>query len=312
MASPCSRVGSAPPGSSTASSGRSAADVTVIGNVADDVELLGLHVSPDLDTCSTRWPAWSTPCAAGASRTTARTRWRRRRPARGCGLVPARGPGHRPAPGSHGAAACAASRCRRSRPTSARASASELRLLPATDDRLRTLRDDRCRRDRLPDVLRRPPRRARVRALRFEGDSRARPGPGVLEADRGRGRGRRRSVQPVPLDRPHPRGCRRAGRGRCPHRADVVAVSPIIGGRAIKGPADACSARSPARRARGRSPRLRRLPHPHLLDTADASLVPAIEALGVRRRRRTAHARPRPPGGRRRAGLALAADMLAR
>jgi LPPG:FO 2-phospho-L-lactate transferase len=28
-----------------------AEQVTIVGNVGDDVELLGLHVSPDLDTC---------------------------------------------------------------------------------------------------------------------------------------------------------------------------------------------------------------------------------------------------------------------
>ena len=29
-------------------------DVTVIGNVGDDIDVLGLHMSPDLDSSSTR------------------------------------------------------------------------------------------------------------------------------------------------------------------------------------------------------------------------------------------------------------------
>jgi LPPG:FO 2-phospho-L-lactate transferase len=65
----------------------------------------------------------------------------------------------------------------------------------------------------------------------------------------------------------------------------VVAVSPIIGGRAIKGPADrmllTLAGEASARAVAAHYADV--LSH-ILVDTADASLVPDIEALGVRTR----------------------------
>ena len=89
------------------------AGVTIVGNVADDLEVLGLRVSPDLDSilytltgladeergwgrAGESWQALETVASA------------RRRV-----VVPARRPRHRPAPRAHRAAARRACRSRR-------------------------------------------------------------------------------------------------------------------------------------------------------------------------------------------------------
>ena len=115
-----------------------------------------------------------------------------------------------------------------------------VRLLPMSDDRVETQGRGRRRgRDRLPGVLRRPPprRRHHGRALRGRG---ARPGrlPAcstpcddadvVVVAP----------VEPDRVDRPGPGGARRRATALAARRDSVVAVSPIIAGAALKGPAD--------------------------------------------------------------------------
>ena len=102
---------------------------------------------------------------------------------------------------------------------------------------------------------------------------------------------RHRAVEPDRVDRPDPRGprhARRCSRQRARGGTPVVAVSPIVGGQALKGPADRmlvslgheASALGVARLYAG-------LVDGFVLDTVDADLAPAIEALG--------HARPSSP-----------------
>ena len=126
-----------------------------------------------------------------------------------------------------------------------------------------------------------------VHEVRFDGID-GRP------ADRPRSRRRsataagdpRRAVEPDRVDRPDPRRARACAR-RSPARAGArrarsSAVSGIVGGRALKGPADRmlvslgheASALGVARLYRG-------LVDGFVLDTLDADLAPAVEALGL-------------------------------
>ena len=51
--------------------------IFIIGNTADDAEIHGLHISPDLDTVTYTLAGLATRSAAGASAATASDAWRR-------------------------------------------------------------------------------------------------------------------------------------------------------------------------------------------------------------------------------------------
>jgi LPPG:FO 2-phospho-L-lactate transferase len=212
------------------------AGVTVIGNVGDDLEVFGLHVSPDLDTllytlggvadeergwgrAGETWSALETAARLGAET------WFQLGD-KDIGLHLAR-----------------AEALRRGEPLSAiterfaRSLGIAARILPATDDRLRTWVDTaegelpfqewfvRLRHE--PDVL----------GVRFEGAETARPAPGVIEAVR--------ETDLVVIAPSNPfvsigpvlavQEIRTAITDRL---VPSVAVSPLIGGKAVKGPAD--------------------------------------------------------------------------
>ena len=77
-----------------------------------------------------------------------------------------------------------------------------------------------------------------VSAVRFDGRRQARPAPGVLDAiaDGRAGRDRARPTRSCRSARCWP--CPACARPRWPDGDDVVAVSPIVAGAALKGPAD--------------------------------------------------------------------------
>ena len=155
------------------------------------------------------------------------------------------------------------------------------RLLPATDDRLRTmvtLAHDDAPGDGSPglpagseigfqEYFVRRRHDVAVSGVRIDGEGTATPGPGVLEALR-RCRGRRhRTVEPDRLDRAGPgrrrrARCRRrpaprrrgrlAHRGRCGAQGPCGPTAPGAGPRAVRG------RRRPLLRRRGRHPRHRR------------------------------------------------------
>ena len=113
---------------------------------------------------------------------------------------------------------------------------------PAAGDRRPAAHDGHRRRrgrDRLPGVLRRPPaRRCRSSAVRFDGADAADAGAGRARRHRRRRRRGHRAVEPDRVDRSDARRARRARRGRRPGATATVAVSPIVAGAALKGPAD--------------------------------------------------------------------------
>ncbi len=152
------------------------------------------------------------------------------------------------------------------------------RVIPATDQRLRTLVETESGQLAFQHYFVRERTAPRVTGFTFEGAETARPAPGSLEALRQAGRivicpsNPYISIDPILAVA----GYREAVR-------DAVCVSPIVGGRAVKGPAAKMmselglepSSLSVARHYRG-------LIRALVIDEADAHEAPAIEAEGVR------------------------------
>jgi LPPG:FO 2-phospho-L-lactate transferase len=257
-------------------------EVTVVGNVGDDAEVLGLHVSPDLDSL-----VYTLAGLADEQRGWGRRRetWNALETAKqladdetwfqlgdrdiGLHLVRTKA-------------------LRAGEPLSAvtaRISASlglEVRLLPATDDRLRTIVETPAGAFSLQEWFVHRGHKDTVDELRFEGAAFARPAPGVIEAIE------HASLVVIAPSNPYisiwpilaVQGIR-AGVQRT--RTPVVAVSPVIGGRAVKGPAAAMLKRL----AGGTSPAHVAGCYPELLDAlvideADAAGAGGLEAIGVR------------------------------
>jgi LPPG:FO 2-phospho-L-lactate transferase len=257
-------------------------DVAVVANVADDLVLHGLHISPDLDTVTytlgggdnaeTGWglagETWQAMDALDryggptwfrlGDRDLATHLHRTGRLADGAGLAEV---------------------------TAEIAGAWEVgvRLLPATEDRLRTMvtLEDGTEvgfqeyfvgmRHDIP-----------VAAIRFDGAEAARPTPGVLEAiDEAEvvviaPSNPLVSIDPI-LAVP---GISEAVATR---RSSTVAVSPIVGGVALKGPADRMLAElGHESSAVGVARHYRDLVGTMVIDVVDADLAPEVEAEGVR------------------------------
>lgn len=251
-------------------------ELTVIANVGDDAEIHGLHVSPDIDALlytlsglidnQRGWgvrddtftahamlerlgePAWFTVGDADLATHVYRTRLLREE---GATLTDA---------------------------TAAMAAALGIttRLLPATDDRYRTIIETDAGDLDFQDYFVRLRQEPEVRGVRFDGG--ARPTAAVLEAIGGADlvvigpSNPLVSIGPI-LALP---GVREAVDGR------AVAVSPIIAGRALKGPADRMlSSLGHEATALGVARLYTGLVDRFVVDEADAALVPAVEALGM-------------------------------
>ena len=224
------------------------ADVTVIGNVGDDVEVLGVHVSPDLDSilyalaglndeergwgrADETWNALEAVSQLGGES------WFRLGD-RDLGLHLVRTQALRegmPLSGVTG------------RLVDALGIATA--LLPATDDELRTWLDTPAGSFPFQEWFVARGHRDEVDAVRFEGAERATPAPGVPDAIAAA------DVLLLAPSNPYVSiwpilavaGNRTALESRT---VPCIAVSPLIGGRAVKGPAD----RMLARMAGGTSP----------------------------------------------------------
>jgi LPPG:FO 2-phospho-L-lactate transferase len=226
-----------------------AAATSVIGNVGDDVEVLGLHVSPDLDSIvyalagindeqrgwgrsDETWHALETVGALGGEDWFALGD-------RDLGLHLVRTAALR---GGEPLSAVTA--------RLATALGVSTRLLPATDDRLRTWLETPAGTFPFQEWFVARGHRDEVDAVRFEGEETARPAPGVLEAIGDADlillapSNPYVSVEPI-------LAVRELRDALAQRRVPCVAVSPLIGGRAVKGPAD----RMLRRLAGGTSPR---------------------------------------------------------
>ena len=255
------------------------ADVTVIGNVGDDVEVLGLHVSPDLDSilyaladlndeergwgrANESWRALETVGELGGE-----TWFQLGDLDLGLHLVRSQA-------------------LRAGEPLSAvttriaRAFGIETSVLPATDDRLRTWVGTPAGDFPFQEWFVARGHRDEVDGVRFEGQAEATPAPGVLDALTG--------AELLLLAPSNPylsigpilavAAIREALAAR---RVPLVAVSPLIAGRAVRGPAD----RMLARLAGGTSPAHVASTYPGLIDAllvdeADADDLDGLD--GVR------------------------------
>jgi LPPG:FO 2-phospho-L-lactate transferase len=256
-------------------------EVSVVGNVGDDLEVLGLHVSPDLDSVlytlaglSDEERGWGrageTWRALETVESLAGETWFRLGDLDlGLHLVRTQ-------------ALAAGVPLSALTARLARELGVEATLLPATDDRLRTWLDTPAGRFPFQEWFVARGHRDEVDAVAFEGAETARPAPGVLEA--------LASADLILLAPSNPyvsigpilavAAIREALEQRA---APAVGVSPLIGGRAVKGPAD----RMLLRLAGGTSASHVASCYPGLLDAlvideADAADADALAELGVR------------------------------
>ena len=224
------------------------AELTVIGNVGDDVEVLGLHVSPDLDSILYALAALGDE-ERGWGR--ADETWRALEEAERFGGETWFRLGDRDL-GLHLVRTQALAR---GEPLSAvterlaRLAGVRVRLLPSTDERLRTWVETPAGPLAFQDWFVARRHADDVDGVRFEGAEQARPAPGVLEALEA---ARLIVIAPSnPYISVWPILAVRAIREALARRSvPVIAVSPIVGGRAVKGPAD----RMLTRMAGGTSP----------------------------------------------------------
>jgi len=252
-------------------------DLTVIGNVGDDLEVWGLHVSPDLDSvlyalagladeergwgrAEETWHALDEVGRFGGE-----TWFQLGDRDLGLHLVRTQAL-HRGEPLSKITAALAA------------AAGLRVALLPATDDRLRTHVETPAGSFSLQEWFVARAHADEVDAVRFDGTGSARPAPGVLEA--------LEAADAVVIAPSNPfisiwptlavSEIRDALERR---RVPCVAVSPLVGGKAVKGPAD----RMLERLAGGTEPRRVATCYQGLIDALVIDESDADGAAGVKR-----------------------------
>ena len=211
-------------------------DVTVVGNVGDDVEILGLHVSPDLDSI-----VYALAGVNDEERGWGRAdeSWRALETVRSLGGEGWFALGDL----DLGLHLVRTQALRAGKPLSAitlrlaEALGIEARVLPATDDRVRTWIGTPAGEFPFQEWFVARGHRDEVDSVRFEGEEDARPAPGVLETIA------EAELLLVAPSNPYVSigpilavaAIRKALEAR---RVPAVAVSPLIGGRSVKGPAD--------------------------------------------------------------------------
>ena len=194
-------------------------NVSIIGNVGDDIEVLGLHVSPDLDSILY--------ALAGRRRRGARLGPRRRdlERARDRGASSAARPGSGSATAISASISSGRSCCATGAPLSEATEQTRARararcaLLPATDDPLRTFLETPAGTFPFQTWFVARGHRDEVDAVHYAGSARGRRGAGRDRGDRRRGRDRDRAEQSVRLDRADPRGRRDPARARAAARS---------------------------------------------------------------------------------------------
>ena len=256
-------------------------DVTVISNTGDDDEFFGLHVSPDVDTVIYTLASAIDPAQGwGLEGETYRTLEALRR----FGYETWFNLGD----------ADLATHAVRTRMLREGATLSEvtariaeafglrLRVLPMSDDPVRTIVETDEGQLRFQEYFVKRRTDVDVRQVRFEGVDRASPAPGVLDAIASADAVLVAPSNPVVSIGPMLAiaGVRDALRAV---RAKVVAVSPIIGGRTVKGPADRMLASlGMAATAAGVAAAYRDFAGALVIDDEDAALASEVEALDVR------------------------------
>jgi LPPG:FO 2-phospho-L-lactate transferase len=252
------------------------ADVVVIGNVGDDLDVLGVHVSPDLDSLLYALAGLNDE-TRGWGR--AEETWNALATVAELGGESWFGLGDR----DLGLHLVRTQALRTGQPLStftaaaARALGVETRLLPATDDELRTWIATPAGELTFQEWFVARGHRDEVDGVRFEGAESARPAPDVLDAVRGA------ELLLIAPSNPYVSiapilAVREIREAIASRRVPCVAVSPLIGGRAVKGPAD----RMLARLAGGTTPAHVAACYPGLIDAivVDAADAWALDELG--------------------------------
>lgn len=256
-------------------------ELFIIGNTGDDAEIHGLHISPDLDTVvytlgsvANRTHGWGLKgetfrCLAALGRLGAETWFQ---------LGDADLATHIYRTGRLGEGK------KLSEVTREIASSLGVRatISPMSDDRVRTIIETRRGPLEFQTYFVRRRARDTVLGVRFEGAAAAAPAPGVLKS--------LRKADGIVLCPSNPiisigpilavPGIRKALERR---KAPAVAISPIVGGKALKGPA-ARMMRSMGMKtsALGVAELYQGLVDVFVLDKLDGKLAPHIEALGMR------------------------------
>lgn len=256
-------------------------DITVVSNIGDDDEFFELHVSPDIDIViytlagaidpEKGWGlAGETFHALGALKRFGYETWFN------LGDSDFATHAHRTKMLRDGATLSEATR------SIVEAFGLRLTLLPVSDDRIRTMVETAAGTLAFQEYFVKRRTEDDVRGVRFEGAEAAAPAPGVIEAIR--------QAEVVCIAPSNPvvsigpllavPGVRDALRET---QAAVVAISPIIGGKTIKGPADRMMA------SLGMSPTAAGVAEAYadfldvlVIDEEDRELQPAVEATGVR------------------------------
>ncbi len=257
-------------------------DITVISNTGDDEDFFGLRVSPDIDiVIYTLAGAINTETGWGLAGETFRAlealgrfgyeTWF------GLGDGDLATHVHRTNMLHNGATLSQATR------SIVEAFGLRLTLLPVSDDRIRTIVETVAGETlAFQEYFVKRRTEDEVRDVRFDGIETAQPAPGVLEAIANADIIAIAPSNPVVSIGPllAVTGVREALRTT---RAKVVGVSPIIGGKTIKGPADRMMASlgmTPT--AVGVAEAYRDFLDVLVIDEEDRALAPAIEATGIR------------------------------
>ena len=258
-----------------------APSITIIGNTGDDEEFFGLHVSPDLDTVVyTLADVVNLETGWGLTGETFRALEHAKRFGEETWFLLGDGDIvthlHRTRLLREGRSLSEATA------SIARAFGLRCTLLPVTDDRVRTMVSTDAGELSFQEYFVQRRQQDEVRALRFDGVDTARPAPGVIEAIR--------DAETVIVAPSNPlvsigpilaiTGVRDALRDT---EAPVVAVSPIVGGRALKGPADRMlSSLGHESSAVGVARLYADFLDVLVLDDEDASLAGDVQSLGMR------------------------------
>jgi LPPG:FO 2-phospho-L-lactate transferase len=269
-------------------------EITAVVNTGDDTELNGLAISPDLDTITYTLAGATDPVRGwGLAGETWRTMGALER------YVPVRPAGSVAAPtwfnlGDQDLAThlYRTARLREGATLTeataeiARAWGLDLQLLPMTDDRFRTMvtvhngMDEAAEEISFQDYFVRLRHGVPIRSLRFDHDD-AMPTPGVLGA---LGAGTVIVAPSNPLVSIGPiRALPGVDAQLSTRRDTVVAVSPIVGGAALKGPADRMLAELGLEATVvGVARAYASIAGTLVVDPADADLADAVEAVGMR------------------------------
>ena len=257
-------------------------DITVISNIADDEDFFGLRVSPDIDiviytlagaiNAATGWGlTGETFHALDALGRFGYETWF------GLGDGDLATHVHRTKMLRDGATLSQATR------SIAAAFGLRLALLPVSDDRIRTMVETAAGETlAFQEYFVKRRTDDDVRAVRFDGIERAQPAPDVIDAILGADVIAIAPSNPIVSIGPllAVRGVRDALRET---RATVAGVSPIVGGKTIKGPADRMMASlgmTPT--AAGVAEAYRDFLDVLVIDETDRDLAKAVEAAGVR------------------------------